>query len=85
MLLYVNLVYANGIENFYKKCLDAGVDSILIADVPAHESKEFNDNDIAKKVGIAQIFIAPPDASEATQKQISELGSSLLIYFQELE
>ncbi|AEE27112.1 Tryptophan synthase alpha chain [Francisella hispaniensis] len=73
LLLYANLVYANGIENFYQKCLDAGVDSILIADVPTHESKEFRD--IAKKVGIAQIFIAPPDANEATLKQISELGS----------
>lgn len=73
LLLYANLVYANGIENFYQKCLAAGVDSILIADVPAHESKEFRD--IAKKVGISQIFIAPPDASEATLKQISELGS----------
>lgn len=51
LLLYTNLVYANGIENFYKQCLDAGIDSILIADVPAHESKEFRD--IAKKVVIA--------------------------------
>lgn len=73
LLLYANLVYANGIENFYKKCLNAGVDSILIADVPAHESKEFRD--IAKKIGISQIFIAPPDADEKTLKQISELGS----------
>ncbi|MDE4982380.1 tryptophan synthase subunit alpha, partial [Francisella tularensis subsp. holarctica] len=72
LLLYANLVYANGIENFYKKCLDAGVDSILIADLPAHESKEFRD--IAKKVGIAQLFIAPPDASESTLKPISKLG-----------
>ncbi|MBK2105458.1 tryptophan synthase subunit alpha [Francisella philomiragia] len=73
LLLYANLVYANGIENFYQKCLAAGVDSILIADVPAHESKEFRD--IAKRVGISQIFIAPPDANETTLKQISELGS----------
>lgn len=73
LLLYANLVYANGIENFYQKCLAAGVDSVLIADVPAHESKEFHD--IAKKVGISQIFIAPPDANDATLKQISELGS----------
>ncbi|MBK2095626.1 tryptophan synthase subunit alpha [Francisella philomiragia] len=73
LLLYANLVYANGIENFYQKCLAAGVDSILIADLPAHESKEFRD--IAKRVGISQIFIAPPDANETTLKQISELGS----------
>lgn len=73
LLLYSNLVYANGIENFYKKCLNAGVDSILIADVPAHESKEFRD--IAEKIGISQIFIAPPDADENLLKQVSQLGS----------
>lgn len=63
---------------FIKKCLDAGVDSILIADVPVHESKELHG--IAKKVGITQIFIAPPDASEETLKQISELGSGLYLF-----
>lgn len=73
LLLYANLVYANGIEKFYKKCSDAGVDSILIADVPAHESEEFRD--IAEKIGISQIFIAPPDANDDTLEQISKLGS----------
>lgn len=73
LLLYANLVYANGIENFYQKCKDAGVDSILIADVPAHESKEFGD--IAKKIGISQIFIAPPDATDELLQTISKLGS----------
>jgi len=73
LLLYANLVYTNGIETFYLKCKDAGVDSILIADVPAHESKEFGE--IAKKVGISQIFIAPPDATNELLQQISSLGS----------
>ncbi|GAB4222317.1 MAG: tryptophan synthase subunit alpha [Francisella sp.] len=73
LLLYANLVYANGIENFYKKCLEAGIDSILIADVPIHESKEFCN--VAKKTGISQIFIAPPDANEEVLKQISNFGS----------
>ena len=73
LLLYANLVYTNGIEDFYKKCLKAGVDSILIADVPIHESKEFRD--IAEKIGISQIFIAPPDADENLLKQVSQLGS----------
>ncbi|MDE4938403.1 tryptophan synthase subunit alpha, partial [Francisella tularensis] len=41
--------------------------------VTAHESKEFRY--IAKKVGISQIFIATPDASESTLKQISKLCS----------
>lgn len=73
LLLYANLVYANGIENFYQKCKDAGVDSILIADVPAHESKDFLE--VAKKTGIQQIFIAPPDATDELLQTISKLGS----------
>ncbi|APC92406.1 MULTISPECIES: tryptophan synthase subunit alpha [Francisella] len=73
LLLYANLVYANGIEKFYNKCFAAGVDSILIADIPAHESKDFRE--VAEKVGIAQIFIAPPDANEITLEQIAKIGS----------
>jgi len=73
LLLYANLVYSNGIENFYTKCKDAGVDSILIADVPAHESKDFLE--VAERVGIQQIFIAPPDATDELLQTISKLGS----------
>ena len=73
LLLYANLVYANGIENFYTKCKDAGVDSILIADVPAHESKDFLE--VAEKTGIQQIFIAQPDAADEFLQTISKLGS----------
>lgn len=73
LLLYANLVYSNGIENFYTKCKDAGVDSILIADVPAHESKDFLE--VAEKTSIQQIFIAPPDATDELLQTISELGS----------
>jgi tryptophan synthase alpha chain len=73
LLLYANLVYTKGIEDFYTKCANAGVDSILIADVPLHESKPFIE--IANKTGIKQIFIAPPDATDELLQQISSQGS----------
>lgn len=73
LLLYANLVYSNGIDNFYQKCADVGVDSVLIADVPAHESKPFLD--LARKHGINQVYIAPPDANDDLIQQISKLGS----------
>lgn len=72
LLMYANLVFANGIDNFYAKCAEAGVDSVLIADVPAGESAEFRDS--AARHGIHAIFIAPPNANEETLKTISELG-----------
>lgn len=72
LLLYVNLVYRNGIENFYEQASKAGVDSILIADVPLHESAPYRA--AATKFGVQQIFIAPPNGDEATLKEAAELG-----------
>lgn len=72
LLLYVNIVYRNGIENFYQRCADAGVDSILIADVPLHESAPYRA--AAKKFGLQQIFIAPPNGDQATLQTVAEYG-----------
>lgn len=70
--MYANLVYSRGIESFYERCAKAGIDSVLIADVPTNESTEFVT--AAEKFGIHPIFIAPPTASDETLKQVSELG-----------
>lgn len=70
LLLYSNLVMAKGISGFYEKAADAGVDSILIADVPIREAGPFNA--AAEEHGIAQILIAPPNATEETMEQIGE-------------
>ncbi|MCZ4293600.1 tryptophan synthase subunit alpha [Vibrio sinaloensis] len=72
LLMYANLVYSRGIENFYQRCANAGIDSVLIADVPTNESSEFVA--AAEKFGIHPIFIAPPTASDETLKQVSQLG-----------
>ena len=39
-LTYFNIVYRRGIERFYREAHDAGVDGILIADMPVEESEE---------------------------------------------
>ncbi|CAM3706252.1 tryptophan synthase subunit alpha [Vibrio aquimaris] len=73
LLMYANLVFARGIDNFYQRCANAGIDSVLIADVPTNESAEFVE--AATKHGIEPIFIAPPTASDDTLKSVAELGS----------
>jgi tryptophan synthase alpha chain len=73
LLLYSNLVLAKGISHFYQMAADAGVDSILIADVPLREAKPFMA--AAKQHNIHQILIAPPIANEETLVKIGELSS----------
>ncbi|MUJ37817.1 tryptophan synthase subunit alpha [Aliivibrio fischeri] len=72
LLVYANLVFANGIDDFYTKCQQAGVDSVLIADVPTNESQEFRESAIEH--GIHPIFIAPPSASPETLETVAKLG-----------
>ncbi|EGR0493089.1 tryptophan synthase subunit alpha [Vibrio cholerae] len=72
LLMYANLVYARGIEDFYQRCQKAGVDSVLIADVPTNESQPFVA--AAEKFGIQPIFIAPPTASDETLRAVAQLG-----------
>jgi tryptophan synthase alpha chain len=70
LLLYGNLVFARGIEKFYRDIAAAGVDSVLIADLPLRESEPFRA--AALKHGVAPIFIAPPNGSQATLEKVAQ-------------
>ncbi|TWX55797.1 tryptophan synthase subunit alpha [Colwellia hornerae] len=70
LLLYGNLVFARGIDSFYRDTAAVGVDSVLIADLPLRESAPFRA--AAVKYGVAPIFIAPPNGSEETLKQVAQ-------------
>lgn len=72
LLLYSNLVMAKGLNAFYKQCNDAGVDSVLVADVPIRESKPFRQ--AAKDNNIEPVFIVPPTVSDDTLRQIASYG-----------
>ncbi|MCP3427691.1 tryptophan synthase subunit alpha [Opacimonas viscosa] len=73
LLLYSNLVLARGVPQFYEDAHTAGVDSILIADVPLREADRFVKQ--ARASHIDQILIAPPNATEESLKAIGELSS----------
>lgn len=73
LLLYSNLVLAKGIDGFYQQANQAGVDSILIADVPLREADRFIA--VAEANNVQQILIAPPNASDKTLQQIGEKSS----------
>ncbi|KGT88941.1 tryptophan synthase subunit alpha [Erwinia typographi] len=72
LLMYANLVFSNGIDNFYARCQQAGVDSVLIADVPVEESAPFRQS--ALRHNIAPIFICPPNASDDLLREIASHG-----------
>jgi tryptophan synthase alpha chain len=64
ILTYANLVVARGRGAFYRAAAQAGVDSVLVADVPLAEAASFAA--AAEAAGVEPVLIAAPNTPEAT-------------------
>ncbi len=80
MLIYINLVYRPGIENFFKMAAEAGVDSVLIPDVPVEmfETDGLPWKKAAEENNIDLVFIAPPNASDDQIKKIAKYSKGYI-------
>jgi tryptophan synthase alpha chain len=72
LLVYANLVCHRPPEQFFAEAGAAGVDSVLVADLPVLESAPVAD--AARGAGIAPVFIAPPNADAARLRAIAGAG-----------
>ena len=75
-LTYFNIVYRRGIETFYHDAHDAGVDGILVADMPVEESEEVCN--VASRYDIAPIFLISQTTSDKRIKRIAAKGRGYL-------
>jgi tryptophan synthase alpha chain len=73
LLVYANLVCHHDPAEFYAQAAEAGVDSVLVADLPLMEAGPVAD--AARRAGIAPVYIAPPNADEARLRAIAAAGS----------
>ena len=64
MLIYGNVPFSVGPRDFYAECARAGVDSVLLADVPVREGGAFSA--AAAAAGVDAVYIAPPSADART-------------------
>jgi tryptophan synthase alpha chain len=72
ILTYANLVVARGRDAFYARAAAAGVDSVLVADVPMFEAAPFIE--AAQAAGVASILIAAANTPPATLARIAAAG-----------
>ena len=73
ILTYANIVAARGIETFCGELAAAGVDSLLVADVPSLEAAPYAA--AARAAGIDLVMIAAPNTPRATLAKIADLSS----------
>jgi tryptophan synthase alpha chain len=66
LLLYANIIEHVGVETFCRKAADAGIDSLLVADLPPEESEKLATS--MKDTGLSRVFIVseltPPDRTK---------------------
>ena len=72
LLTYANLVISRGENWFYGECARAGVDAVLLADVPTLEADFFCQ--AANKAGIDPVLIAAPNATDTQLQIIAKLS-----------
>ncbi len=74
LLVYSNLVVARGLEKFYADAAAAGIDAILVPDIPVSMiDGRHNFKEAAVKAGINTVLIAPPNCDDKTMVRIAEL------------
>lgn len=57
-MTYYNLIYKRGNENFAKDCAEAGINGIIVPDLPAEEANELHE--ACKRNGVDLIFLITP-------------------------
>jgi tryptophan synthase alpha chain len=74
---YMNPVLQFGFENFCKYAAEAGVDGLILPDLPIYEF-ETEYGEIIKKYGLDFIFLVTPETSEDRIKKLDELSTGFL-------
>lgn len=72
ILTYANLVMARGRDAFCRASVEAGADSLLVADVPVFEAEPFAA--AARNVGLDPVLIAAANTPASTLRKIARLG-----------
>ena len=75
---YLNPVEVMGYEAFAKAAADAGVDGVLLVDLPPEEALEVKP--VMDAQGLDMIFLVAPTTSDARIKLIGKAGSGYLYY-----
>ena len=75
---YYNPIYQFGLEEFARTAAKAGVDGLIVVDLPPEESEELNQH--LRSHGIHLIFLAAPTTDATRLPRVIEHASGFLYY-----
>src|SRR5580698_1696131 len=78
LYIYFNLIHKVGTEKFIAECAKAGVDGLLVLDLPPEESDNYEA--LMKKAGLCHIYLVAPTTPDARMELIVKRGSGFIYY-----
>ncbi|MDP2277169.1 MAG: tryptophan synthase subunit alpha [Nitrospirota bacterium] len=78
LMTYYNPVFKYGEERFIADAKDAGVDGVIIPDLPPDEAGEFTR--LAKNAAIASIFLLAPTSTEDRIRKVARASTGFIYY-----
>jgi len=76
LFTYANPVLRMGVETFGDRARDAGVDGVLVLDLPIEEAGSFRDAMAARDIDM--IFLLSPTTTDARMREAAKLGRGFL-------
>ena len=78
LYVYFNLIHKVGIEKFIHDAVRAGVDGLLVLDLPPEESDNYEA--LMKRAGLCHIYLVAPTTPEDRMELIVKRGSGFIYY-----
>jgi tryptophan synthase alpha chain len=78
LYIYFNLIHKVGLEKFIADCARAGVDGLLVLDLPPEESDNYEA--LMQKAGLCHIYLVAPTTPEERMEKIVTRGSGFIYY-----
>jgi tryptophan synthase alpha chain len=78
LYIYFNLIHRVGLERFIKTAAKAGVDGLLVLDLPPEESDNYES--LMRQTGLCHIYLVAPTTPKARMKSIVKRGAGFIYY-----
>ena len=78
LYIYFNLIHRAGMEQFIKDAAKAGVDGLLVLDLPPEESDNYEA--LMRQAGLCHIYLIAPTTPEDRIELIVKRGSGFIYY-----
>jgi len=78
LYIYFNLIHRVGMEQFIQKAAKAGVDGLLVLDLPPEESENYES--LMRRAGLCHIYLVAPTTPEKRMKFIVKRGAGFIYY-----